>query len=221
MKQFNIKDYYGFLLPMIIGVIAGAIALILIPKHTIHINLTAYHTPVADTFFRIYTVLGEAWVWAIALIFLFIRYKDALLIIASQLTAGLCTQIIKHICNMPRPKVFFEQNFPEIILHKVEGVTMHAWHSFPSGHTTTAFALFMALTCILATKNKPLQCVFFCMALLVGYSRIYLSQHFLMDVWAGAIIGTTITLCWAYYLQNNKAKGLNSSLIKTLKKKKT
>ena len=221
MKQFKLKDYYTFLTLMIIGVIAGAIALILVPKHQLHLSLTAYHTPAADQFFRCYTHLGEPWVWALAIVFLFIRFKNAILIIASQLTAGLFTQIIKHICHMPRPKVYFAQQFPHLTLHQVPDVQLHSWYSFPSGHTTTAFALFMALTCIVATRNKPLQTIFFCMALLVGYSRIYLSQHFLMDVWAGAIIGTLVAMLWAYYLNKSNASCLQSSLLKIKKKKNT
>lgn len=219
MKQSKIKDYYTFLLLLIIGVIAGAIALIVLPKHTIHISLTAHHSPAADVFFRGYTHLGEPWVWVLAVVFLFVRYKDAILIIASQLTAGLVAQIIKHICHAPRPKVYFAQHFPEITLHQVPGVQLHSWYSFPSGHTTTAFALFMALTCILATRNKPLQALFFCMALLVAYSRIYLSQHFLVDVWAGAIIGACSAIIWAYYLNKSNAPALQSSLMKINRKK--
>ena len=221
MKQYKIKDCYGFLSLLIIGVIASAIALILLPKHQLHISITAHHSPAADVFFRAYTHLGEAWVWAFALIFLFIRFKDAILIIASQLTAGLFAQIIKHIYNAPRPKVYFAQLFPEITLHQVPDVQLHSWHSFPSGHTTTAFALFMALTCIVAARYKPLQVLFFFMALLVAYSRIYLSQHFLIDVCAGAIIGASAAILWAHYLNKSTAPALQSSLLKIKSKKNT
>jgi membrane-associated phospholipid phosphatase len=39
-------------------------------------------------------------------------------------------------------------------------------------------------------KNKNLQLLILMAAVLVGYSRIYLAQHFLLDVIVGALLGT-------------------------------
>ena len=51
-------------------------------------------------------------------------------------------------------------------------------------------------------KNRFLSFLFFVMALMVGYSRMYLGQHFFADVYGGAIIGTFLTLI-IYYLLNS------------------
>ena len=42
---------------------------------------------------------------------------------------------------------------------------------------------------VLTTKNKNWQLIILFAALLVGYSRIYLAQHFLIDVIIGALLG--------------------------------
>ena len=62
--------------------------------------------------------------------------------------------------------------------------------SFPSGHATTAFTLFTCLALIV--PNKLLKILFFAIAALAAYSRIYISQHWLVDIFAGSIIGVTI-----------------------------
>ncbi|MBK8704891.1 MAG: phosphatase PAP2 family protein [Saprospiraceae bacterium] len=52
-------------------------------------------------------------------------------------------------------------------------------------------------------------------ALLVGFSRIYLIQHFLKDVYLGAIMGVAIAVIW-YWLAPKilKSPRLEQSLLK-------
>ena len=72
------------------------------------------------------------------------------------------------------------------VLQIVEGVSLHSWKSFPSGHTATAFSLLFALA---IPYSRRIQVSIGLIALLVGYSRIYLNQHFGLDVAVGATIG--------------------------------
>jgi undecaprenyl-diphosphatase len=67
--------------------------------------------------------------------------------------------------------------------------------SFPSGHTATAFAAAAVVGAIYPRLRWPL----YCLAALVGLSRIYLGVHFALDVIAGAILGVSIglVLVWA------------------------
>ena len=60
--------------------------------------------------------------------------------------------------------------------------------SFPSGHTITAFAVAVSLSCFYPELASGLL---FC-ALSVAASRILLGMHFLSDVLAGAAIGTAL-----------------------------
>ena len=52
----------------------------------------------------------------------------------------------------------------------------------------TIFCAAFLLSIVL--RNRVLAILLLMVALLVGYSRIYLLQHFLMDVAGGALIGT-------------------------------
>ena len=60
-------------------------------------------------------------------------------------------------------------------------------HSFPSGHTTTAFA--MALIMAYIINRKAWSVILPLLALLAGYSRVYLAQHFPLIFLQGMCIG--------------------------------
>ena len=62
--------------------------------------------------------------------------------------------------------------------------------SFPSGHTTTAFAI----ASVIATRSKgwPIPVIAYAAAALVALDRINTRDHFASDVVAGAFLGTTI-----------------------------
>jgi membrane-associated phospholipid phosphatase len=60
-------------------------------------------------------------------------------------------------------------------------------HSFPSGHSASAFALFFSLAHI--TRQRSWEVFWLIMAVAVSYSRVYLSQHFLIDILGGSLIG--------------------------------
>jgi membrane-associated phospholipid phosphatase len=84
----------------------------------------------------------------------------------------------------------------------VTGIDQLSVHSFPSGHTVTAFstALVLAYWC----KNKLWGLPLLLLAALVGYSRMYLSQHFFEDVTAGSVIGVVVTVMWVYWTENRE-----------------
>lgn len=149
-----------------------------------------------DYFFKYITEIGSSIPFVVAGVFLFVNFGDALFLLLSQLAVTLVVQPIKHYMNMPRPKTFFAETAPDVVLHQVEGVDMHAMLSFPSGHTASAFAFLLAMALI--CKRTWLSVLFLLLAVLTGYSRIYLSQHFAEDVFAGSLVGvlTTTLLYW-------------------------
>ena len=63
--------------------------------------------------------------------------------------------------------------------------------SFPSGHTTQAFAIAVVLAT--AYSDHPwVGITALSVAGAVGYSRLYLHKHFLSDVMAGAVLGSAV-----------------------------
>jgi undecaprenyl-diphosphatase len=63
-------------------------------------------------------------------------------------------------------------------------------HSFPSGHTATAFAGATILS-YLVPRAAP---AFFVLAAAIAYSRLYVGVHFPLDVIGGAVIGVATAL---------------------------
>lgn len=161
-------------------------------KGPAHLWVNQWHSPMADIFFKYITHLGDGAVFPVLIIVLaFIRFRWAIYELLAALLTLLFVFITKQLIfnGMPRPTKYFE-NLET--LHLVEGVKMHAWNSFPSGHTITAFAICMIL--VLIVKSNYLKFLFMMIAMLAGFSRVYLSQHFLGDVFTGAIIGTMIAV---------------------------
>lgn len=204
------KKYAAFYIPYLLFVLMLSALLLFNSKADLHLWLTSFHTPASDVFFHYYTYVGDWIPYAIAGAWLLYKYRMALFIVLTQLATGLVSQIIKHALNEPRPLLYFKQNFPAIRLHEVAGEHLHSVHSFPSGHTTTAFAFFLALA--LYTKKPALHFLYFVLAVLVGYSRIYLSQHFALDVFAGSIIGVSVTILCKYYFDKQPLNWADGSL---------
>lgn len=156
-------------------------------KSTSFFLLNSLHNPKLDYFFILFTNLGDG---IIALVFcvlaaVFYRKKIyALSLLYAFLISGIIAQFLKRLVDTPRPKLFFANGeYTQFI----DGIKIATQHSFPSGHTATAFAITAVI--IIFIKNRKWQIPLLTIASLVGYSRIYLGQHFLLDVLVGAIIG--------------------------------
>jgi membrane-associated phospholipid phosphatase len=169
----------------------GLIFLLTEGKATTFIILNPYHRHVLDTFFVYLTFLGDG-LFAVIVILLFLllrRWSQALQLLTAFLLSALLAQILKSFFSMPRPKQFFA---PGQYAFFITGVTHTGFASFPSGHSTSIFALATLLA--LFEKNKKANVVYLLVAVAVGYSRIYLGQHFLGDVLMGAFIGMVVAV---------------------------
>ncbi len=149
----------------------------------------------ADSFFPFITRFGEAWLFVlVALAALAYRVRLAVLVGLTGIAALLVSAGLKAVFQVDRPLAFFRQMGMETQLQLVPGVELHTGAtSFPSGHTTAAFALY-GLLAILSGPGVFRAFVFFLTALLVGVSRVYLIQHFWADVYWGGLIGTLLAM---------------------------
>lgn len=127
------------------------------------------------------------------------KRKLGIMIIVAFLLSGLIVQLCKRYIPEPRPGRYFSHIEA---IHKVYDMPLTGNNSFPSGHTTTAFAMFSMLS--LVNRYKRWQSCFFVLALLVGYSRIYLGHHFFKDVYVGALCGYISSVIVFWFFRNKE-----------------
>lgn len=192
MKKLIGPNHRVFLGLSALFVLVSAYFLSQFSKAEIHLWVNAHYSDGADLIFKYGTHLGDGWIFA-ALIFPFLAFKRRAmlaLILGAVFTLLFSGGIKQYFKDEPRPVKFFETQ--EASLRLVPGVDNHHYRSFPSGHTTSAFAAWGLLAFFLAKPSY--QGIFFAVALMVAYSRMYLSQHFLRDLTAGAVLGSFIAL---------------------------
>ena len=147
---------------------------------------SSYNHPL-DYFFKYVTFLGDGLIYIPIVIYCVLFNRQFLVpVVAAIIICTILTHFLKRVVfpNELRP---FSLEMQRVIIHKVEGVQLHRLHSFPSGHTSTAFTMALLLASVM--KNKCWAFILPLTAFFVGYSRVYLAQHFPADVLAGIIIG--------------------------------
>ncbi len=183
---------------------------VIIPKGNDVLWINGHHTPLLDIFFKTITNFGDGVVFIpIAIVTLFIGFRYFIALALSALVHGLIVSLFKRVLfhGAARPRNFLDPD----LLHFVSGVNVHGTNTFPSGHTATAFCVAMIITLI--AKNKSVGGVALILALLIGYSRVYLAQHFLMDVAAGAIVGAVTTfIVWQLIENSQRPRWMNRKL---------
>lgn len=218
----DMKILLPFLVPTFVLALVLGIALLIIPKAELHLLLCQPHTAFLDTIIPPITNLVDWLPYLIVVLLLFYRVGWTTFLASNLLLSTLIVQPIKHIVHAPRPLTWFAENMPDISLPLVEGVKMNHWLSFPSGHTTTFFVLFFSLSIILCAENirgkNILSFICFLCATFGAYTRIYLSQHFALDIFVGIWIAIFSTLSLYYILvlktQNTQFWGWNLQKIR-------
>ena len=223
VKKIVIKIFYKniiFIIPYFIFVVLASIILLIYEKPEIHIFINSSHNSFYDFFFKYWTYQGHGiFALLITVLLLFIRYKWAIISAISNILTAFTVQLLKRyiFTESYRPAFYFKYFYSgDYNLYFVNGIEPGSLHSFPSGHSATAFAVFFLLSIIV--KEKYLKLIFFFIALLVAYSRIYLSWHFLEDIFAGSLIGIIITLITYLIINRSKALWFNNSIINKNKK---
>ena len=122
--------------------------------------------------------LGAVWI-AIALV-LAVLWRWPWIVLPVAIAVGgadLLTALIKEV--VPRHRPFERQLGPP-----------ERTHSFPSGHTATAFAGATILASFLPRYRVPL----YVLAVLIALSRLYNGVHYPTDVLAGAVLGLGVAI---------------------------
>jgi membrane-associated phospholipid phosphatase len=195
MKAFLQQNKWVFGLYVLLFFAVGVI-LLSFSKAEIHLTINQYHSVFFNWFFRFMTFLGGWGVVFLAVALLLTKVRNGLIFLSGTLITTLFVQGLKHLVfsGVLRPAAYFQHLHQ---LYLVPGVVVHFYDSFPSGHTASAFGYFIIL--IFLSKKSWLKVVWLLLACLIGFSRIYLSQHFLIDVEFGSLVGVismTIPILW-------------------------
>lgn len=213
-----LKGNRAYLLPYLTVFLVCVALLFAYDRATLHMAVNRLNTPFWDQCFKLITQLGSGVIIIpICLLTLCKSYRSFFTCAGAAIGASLITQVGKRLIwtDSPRPSVFFRDLAYE--LHVVDGVHLHTTHSFPSGHSTGAFAIFTALALI--SKNPCLKIFWLVLALLGGFSRIYLSQHFLIDVTVGSFIGVLGAVLVWWWMSQYTQPWLDRSPLQLIKKK--
>ncbi len=180
-------------------------------------------------FMLVVTTLGDAGIIFIIIgLALFLTKKNrkaGFTMLIALLVMLICNDLfLKEFFARPRPFNLFETDpekysfwnevysYPHIVIDKPKSF------SFPSGHTSSAFAAAIALLWYDRKKGIPLT-IF---AALMGFSRIYVEVHYCTDVIAGVVSGLICALIGVFvakFLFPFVEKGMSKLEEKAKKKK--
>lgn len=138
-----------------------------------------------DAVFLAATYLGYGYLWmalALALILFGTRADQRAVLVGLGviIVAVFLSQGFKAVTGRPRP-AFHRRGFHHLFLTST---------SFPSNHAAAAFA--MAYVVLRLYPWWPNVLVMYTVAGVIGLSRVYLREHFPLDVVGGAILGTAV-----------------------------
>lgn len=203
--NISIKDVLykirWFFVPYLVVLAVCFLVKLTFTREEIYFAINSHNYAWGDVIAPFLTDLGNGWTTvALAAALLLFSYARAFLMAVVYAITSITAQIIKHIFDAPRPILYFKGQLSHI--HFVKGIDMLSFHSFPSGHTVTAFSTTLLITywCRNRLWGLPLLLV----ATVVGYSRMYLSEHFFEDVTAGSTIGVVVTVFLIAWLDNKK-----------------
>jgi membrane-associated phospholipid phosphatase len=190
-----------FFIPYLILLSICLIIKLIYSKDDIYFAVNGFHNTYTDWLAPYITDFGEGLtIVALSVIIALFNYRKSFLLLTSYVVTAILAQIIKHLINAPRPKLYFADQLKR--MYFVKGVEIYSHNSFPSGHTVSAFSAAVVLTYVV--KNKSWGLLFLIIAILVGYSRMYLSEHFFEDVVGGSVLGVILTVIWLYFFERKQ-----------------
>lgn len=144
--------------------------------------------PVLDAIMVFITTLGDDgifWIFLalILLVFKKTRKYGVLLIAGLGIASVINNLVLKQIFERPRPFDF--EGWPAEFIYPELVERPHSF-SFPSGHTSSSLG---AATPLLIKANKKFGIPIFILAVLIGFSRVYIHVHYPTDVIVGMIVG--------------------------------
>ncbi len=153
--------------------------------HELFYPMQGFFTP----FFDFISLLGKGGIFLIFLSIALILFRKTRRMGTAMLIAVTVGALFTNCCLkilIARPRPYVDENGFFYRLWVLVGQNTESDKSFPSGHTTAAFA---TMTALFLTGNKRYSWTAFIFAFLMGIARIYLVVHYPSDVLAGMIVG--------------------------------
>lgn len=186
-------------LKMLIWPFIGLVTIVLMlrsiySREEVYFYVNRLHTSWGDWLFPRITELGSTGACVVFTVLLFyFNKRQGIVLAAAYLFNSMVNFALKFMVAFPRPSRFFSERLHDIYF--VPGVeVLDNFRSFPSGHSVCAFTA--ATVFSYYVKNKYWSWLFLLLAAMVAYSRMYMSQHFLEDVTAGATEAILLTMLW-------------------------
>ena len=200
-----------FYISSLLLIVACSLFLSIYTKAEGFMIMNSFHTSILTIFFQKFTFCGDG-IFTLILFIIILPFKKhrqlAILLLISFLISGIFSQIIKQIITSARPVEYFQSHHYSYYLDTFSNSGI-GFSSFPSGHTASAFAMVTVISNYF--RKKYICALSLLFAMTVGYSRIYLANHFLIDVLGGAVIGivsATLTLFWFHKIYKDSKKSL-------------
>jgi undecaprenyl-diphosphatase len=171
-----------------LGLLAYAVFLglvVLFLKNILNIDvylfflINGFYNPYLELFFNVITNFGSIIFWVLIIVLFLLKGKRrmSLHLVYALVMDVAVVLFLKGVFLRPRPFETFNL-----------GIDLEMGTSFPSGHGEIAFSGAF----VLSNYYKKYSHLFYILAVLVAFSRVYLGLHFPLDVIIGSINGLII-----------------------------
>ncbi len=152
------------------------------------------------------TDLGKSTWYIIISLILFVIWRNknpkrsdmALLVLSTTIVSGILVNIPKVIFGRARPQLLADENLYGFFWFKLDVL----YRSFPSGHATTAMAVWLAFALLFPRYRNWLIAI----GILIALSRVILTQHYLSDILVGGWLGMMTTLILYHIIYPKESK---------------
>ena len=153
-----------------------------------------FQNPILDKLMVLFTVMGELGMLWIGIGLMLImqekyRNKGIVIFVTLSITTIIGEGVIKNIFQRKRP--CHGISCKDLLIKKPKS------YSFPSGHTASS----IAAATVLSTFFTPYAIIFFGIAVLIAFSRMYLYVHYPTDILAGIALGVLCSQTTLYMLR--------------------
>ncbi|MFA5327570.1 MAG: phosphatase PAP2 family protein [Prolixibacteraceae bacterium] len=201
-----IKGNRYFLLPFIVLLLVSTVLVTIQGNSAIFLFVNRHYSVFADFWFLSFTKLGDGTVaFLLIFILMWVSIREAFTLLVITLLITILIALLKRFffADYDRPLLYFGEQF----IRMVPGYNPPKLHTFPSGHSATAFSVYLYLTFLV--KQRGIKFGLFLVACTIGYSRVYISAHFPADVIAGSLSAVLITLPSYFYCKRIKASWID------------